>query len=125
MGLTKYFINILLVSTDPKTQTLKELRTSLKDIDSIRLRRSKHLSEEERETLELTAVTLRDAERLAIAGIQKQLIKDLKERTEDLNEQAKVIRSKVTTMNKVPKVLDTIETAVKTAVKIIVAIAKW
>lgn len=106
-----------------QTQTLKDLRASLKEID--RLRRDKHLSDAERETLELTAVALRDTERVAIAKIQKQLIKDMEARTAALNTQAKVIRTKVTKMNKVPKVLDKIESAIKVAVKIITVIAKW
>ena len=108
---------------DPKTHTLQELRLLIKDIDT--KRRKKHLSDAERETLELTAVALRDAERIAIAKIQKQLIKDMQEQVLKLNEQAKTIRAKVSKMNRVPKVLDNIETAIKTSVKIIAAIAKW
>lgn len=104
-------------------QTLKDLRLSLKEIDQ--LRRSKYLSDTEREALELTAVALRDAERVAIARIQKQLIKDMEAKTTSLNAQAKAIRSKVTKMNKVPKVLDKIESAIKVAVKIVTAITKW
>ena len=108
---------------DPKTSTLKELRTYIKDIDT--KRHDKHLSDDEREALELTAIALRDAERVAIAKIQKQLIKDMQEQTASLNEQAKTIRAKVTKMNRVPKILDSIETAIKTAVKIVAAVAKW
>ena len=108
---------------DPKIQTLKELRASIKDIDI--KRRAKDINAAEVEALEQTAVTLRDAERLAIAKIQKQLIKDIQERTASLNEQAKVIRAKVAKMNRTPKVLNSIETAIKTAVKIITAVAKW
>ena len=89
------------------------------------MRRNKHLSDAEREALELTAVALRDTERVAIAKIQKQLIKDMETKTASLNTQAKVIRSRVTRMNKVPKVLDKIETVIKTAVKIVAAVAKW
>lgn len=105
------------------TQTLKALRISIKEIDV--KRRSKYLSDAEREALELTAVALRDAERVAIAKIQKQVIKDMEEKVASLKEQAKVIRARVTKMNQVPKVLDKIETAIKTAVKIITAVAKW
>ena len=108
---------------DPKTQTLKELRASIKDIDT--KRRGKRLSNDEHEALELTAVALRDAERVAIAKIQKQLIKDMQEQMASLNAQAKTIRARVTKMNRVPKILDSIETAIKTAVKIVAAVAKW
>ena len=106
-----------------QTQTLKELRASLKEIDAIR--RGKHLSVTEREALELAAVTLRDAERVAIAKIQKQVIKDMEAKTADLDARAKVIRAKVSKMNNVPKVLDKIESTIKTAVKIVAAIVKW
>jgi hypothetical protein len=106
-----------------QTTTLKELRASLKDIDAKRL--SEHITDAEREALELTAVALRDAERLAISKIRKQLVKDMEAKSASLNAQAKVIRAKVTSMNKVPKVLDAIEAAIKIAVKIIAAVAKW
>jgi len=108
---------------DKKNDTLKELRASIKDIDV--KRQDKNLSETEQEALELTAIALRDAERVAIDKIQKQFIKEMQERTASLNEQARTIRAKVTKMNKTPKVLNSIETAIKTAVKIVAAIAKW
>ena len=105
-------------------QTLEELRASLKEIDAMRL--VKDISEPEREALELTAVALRDAERICIAKMQNQLMKDLQAQTASLNEQAKVIRARVTKMNKFPnKVLANIQSVIKTAVKIVVAIAKW
>jgi len=104
-------------------QTLKDLRASINEIDL--MRRIKDISDAEREALELTAVTLRDAERLLIAKMQNQLIKDMEKQTADLNAQAKVIRDRVTKMNKVPKVLNNIETVLKTAVKIIATVAKW
>jgi hypothetical protein len=106
-----------------QTQTLKDLRSSLREIDA--KRHDEHLSEAEREVLELTAVALRDAERLAIAKMQKQIIKDMEAKTASLGEQAKIIRAKVTQMNKAPKVLDKIESVIKIAVKIVTAISKW
>ena len=106
-----------------QAQTLKELQVSIKAIDE--KRSSKELSDAEREVLELTAVALRDAERVAIAATQKQVIKDMEEKTAALNAHAKVIRAKVTKINKTPKALDSIESVIKTAVKIVAAIAKW
>ena len=108
---------------EAQPQTLKELQASLKEIDA--MRSAKELSDSERKTLELTAVTLRDAERLAIAKMQKEWIKDIEKQTADLNAQARAIRARVTRMNKTAKVLDQIESVVKTAVKIVAAIAKW
>jgi len=105
-------------------QTLKELRASMKEIEE--MRRIKDISEPEREALELTAVALRDAERILIAKMQNQLMKDLQTQTTSLNEQARTIRARVTKMNKMPnKVLSNIQTVIKIAVKIVVAIAKW
>ena len=106
-----------------QNKTLEELRASLKEVDAMRY--AKELSNAEREALELTAVALRDAERLAIAKMQKQFIKEMEAQTANLNAQAKAIRARVTRMNKVSKVLDKVESVIKTAVKIVAAIAKW
>ena len=107
----------------PESPSLKELRASLAEVDALRL--MPNLTSPERKALELTAVALRDAERLAIAKLQKQLFKDLEEQTVALNAQARSIRARVTRMNKLPKVLDNIESVIQTAVKIVAAIAKW
>ena len=116
-------INFKRNTVENQTQTLQELRASIKEIDA--MRSIKDITAAERETLELTAVTLRDAERVCIAKMQNQFIKDMESQTANLNAQAKVIRARVTKMNKFPKVLDNIETIIKTAVKIVIAIAKW
>jgi len=106
-----------------QAQILKDLQASIKAIDA---KRSSHdITDDEREALELTATALRDAERVAIAAIQKQVIKDMEEKTAALNATAREIRAKVTKINKTPKVLDSIESVIKTAVKIVAAIAKW
>jgi len=112
-----------LPASDSLPPSLKELRASLAEIDALRF--SKECSAPEREALELTAVALRDAERLAIAKSQKQLFKELEAQTADLTAQARAIRTRVTRMNKAPKILDNIESVIKTAVKIIAAIVKW
>ena len=107
-----------------QTQTLNDLRASIKEIDT--MRRIKTMTGAEREALELTAVALRDAERVLIAKMQNQFIKDMEAQTASLTEQARIIRARVTKMNKMPnKVLDNIETIIKTAVKIVAAVAKW
>jgi len=108
---------------DQQTQTLKELQSSIKAIDE--QRSNKDISDTEREVLELTAVALRDAERVAIAAIQKQIIKNMEEKTAALNAQARVIRAKVTQINKTSKTINSITSVIKTAVKIVAAIAKW
>ena len=110
-------------TTLPESPSLKELRDSLSEIDALRL--MPDITPHEQKVLEITAVALRDAERLAIAKLQKQLFKDLEEQTASLNALARTIRARVTRMNKLPKVLDNIESVIKTAVKIVAAIAKW
>jgi len=108
---------------ETQPQTLKELRASLKTVDV--MRRAKEITDTEREALELTSVALREAERVAIAKIQKQTVEDMRQQTAGLAALSKVIRARVTRMNKMPKVLNDIETVIKTAVKIVAAIAKW
>ncbi|MDR2233255.1 MAG: hypothetical protein LBE56_09050 [Tannerella sp.] len=108
---------------DKQAQTLKEVQASIHAIDG--QRKMADLTDAEREALELTAVALRDAERVALAAIQKQVIKDLEEKTAALKEQAKTIRAKVTQINKMPNVIESITSVIKLAVKIVAAIAKW
>ncbi|MDD5517688.1 MAG: hypothetical protein PHS58_09745 [Bacteroidales bacterium] len=83
------------------------------------------LGVKERGLLELSALALRDAERLAIARLQKEVYKDMEQITARLNDLSKRIRTRVTRMNKVPKALDAIESVVKEVVKILVAVGKW
>ena len=107
-----------------QSQTLNELRASIKEIDV--MRRVKEMTDDEREALELTAVALRDAERVLIAKLQSQFIKDMEKETTSLNEQARTIRARVTKMNKMSnKTLDSIQKVIKIAVKIVAAVAKW
>ena len=107
-----------------QAQTLKDLRASIQEIDL--MRRAHKITDAEREALELTAIALRDAERILIAKMQTQFIKDMEKQTTSLSAQAKTIRERVTKMNKMPnKILDNIESVIKTAVKIVAAVAKW
>ena len=108
---------------ETQPQTLKELRASLKTVDA--MRRAKDIPDTEREALELTSVALRETERVAIAKIQKQALQDMEQQTAGLAALSKVIRERVARMNKMPKVLNDIETVIKTAVKIVAAVAKW
>ncbi len=103
--------------------TLKEIREALRMADEKRL--DLQLSQKQRELLEQSALALRDAERLAIARLQKEVYKDMEQITARLNDLSKRIRTRVTRMNKVPKALDAIETVIKEVVKILVAVGKW
>ena len=103
--------------------TLAQIQQAIEQVDRQRLDLT--LGVKERGLLELSALALRDAERLAIARLQKEVYKDMEQITARLNQLSKRIRTRVTRMNKVPKALDAIESVVKEVVKILVAVGKW
>ena len=103
--------------------TLAQIQQAIERVDRERL--DPNLGVKERGVLELSALALRDAERLAIARLQKKVYKDMEQVTARMNQLSKRIRSRVTRMNKVPKALDAIESVVKEVVKILVAVGKW
>ena len=108
---------------DRRELTLAQIQEAIERVDRERMDLS--LGVKERGLLELSALALRDAERLAIARLQKEVYKDMEQITARLNELSKRIRTRVTRMNKVPKALDAIETVIKEVVKILVAVGKW
>jgi DNA repair ATPase RecN len=114
-------------NSSPKTetdhQTLKEIQEALIKIDEQRL--DPELSKKERELLELSALALRNAERLTIARLQTESYKEMEELTAELNRLSKQIRSRVTRMNKLPHTLDKIETIIKLIGKIITEVGRW
>ena len=103
--------------------TLAQIQQAIEQVDRQRMDLS--LGVKERGLLELSALAMRDAERLAIARLQKEVYKDMEQITARLNDLSKRIRTRVTRMNKVPKALDAIETVIKEVVKILVAVGKW
>ncbi len=108
---------------DRRELTLAEIQQAIERVDRQRMDLS--LGVKERGLLELSALAMRDAERLAIARLQKEVYKDMEQITARLNDLSKRIRTRVTRMNKVPKALDAIETVIKEVVKILVAVGKW
>ncbi|GEM_PF-452528 len=109
--------------TETKNQTLKEIQETLIKIDEQRL--DPELNKKEKELLELSALALRNAERLTIASLQTESYKEMEELTSELNRLSKQIRSRVTRMNKLPHTLDKIETLLKSIVKIITEVGRW
>lgn len=103
--------------------TLAQIQQAIERVDRQRL--DLNLGVKERGLLELSALALRDAERLAIARLQQKVYKDMELLTARLNDLSKRIRNRVTRMNKFPKALDAIESVVKEVVKILVAAGKW
>ena len=107
---------------DRRELTLAQIQQAIERVDRERMDLS--LGVKERGLLELSALALRDAERLAIARLQKEVYKDMEQITARLNDLSKRIRTRVTRMNKVPKALDAIETVIKEVVKSLVAVGK-
>ncbi|HBG53572.1 MAG TPA: hypothetical protein DDW70_05115 [Rikenellaceae bacterium] len=104
-------------------RTLAEIQEAIARVDQQRM--DPTLGVKERGLLELSALALRDAERLAIARLQEKVYKDMELVTARLNQLSKRIRSRVTRMNKAPKALDVIESVIKEVVKILVAVGRW
>lgn len=104
-------------------ESLTEIRNKIREIDEIRLNPS--LSQEEKEILELSAVSLRDAERVATSALQKKFVSDMGEAVKKLKQQSSSIRSKISAMNKVPKALDRVESVINGVASVMKEIARW
>ena len=63
--------------------------------------------------------------RLLLKKLEKEVYKEMEQVTARLNQLSKRIRTRVTRMNKVPKVLDAIETVNNEVVKSLVSVGKW
>ena len=103
--------------------SLAEIRQAIADLD--KERSIKNITEQERETIELSIIALRQSERTLIEKIRKQVLKDLETETETLKELAALIRSRVTKIGKAPKWLDNVESIIKTTVTLLAIVVKW
>lgn len=103
--------------------SLAEIRRAIAAADAERTQ--KELTPEQRQVLEQTCVTLRDAERSAVTDKETGLIKGFSDSAQSVSLQAKKIRETVARMNEIPKVLDTTETVIKECVRVLKAIATW
>ena len=110
-------------SQETTERTLEDIRQALYGIDRQRLEQD--LPPEERDMLELSAVALRDAERLLVAQKQKQLVQQQEALTEEITELARIIRARVTRMNQVPKAVEAVEKVLREVVVVLKALGKW
>ncbi|MBQ0005925.1 MAG: hypothetical protein KBS57_00775 [Alistipes sp.] len=111
---------------DTKNETpesVKEIRNAVRAIDE--RRRDASLEPKERELLELSAVTLRKAERVASAALEKQITSEMADAVKDIKKQSSLIRARVTRMGKVPKALDRIESVIGGIVSVLKEISRW
>ena len=102
--------------------TLADIRKSIADVDAKRA--MKRLTEEQREALEMTAVGLREAERIAIAKKQKKALAEMEDLTADVNKLSKEIRERMKKMNAFPKGVVKVEAVLSAAVKLLIAAAR-
>lgn len=103
--------------------TLKQIRSALEKIEKQRAARD--LSDNDRQALEEAALTLRSAERTAICDMQTGIVKGFEEQVGAVKLQTAEIKMIIARLNKVPKILDGTETAVKECVKVLRIILNW
>lgn len=111
------------MQTNTPAQTLKELQTAISKVDAERA--AAGLTNEEREALELSAVALRTAERVAVARIQKELLSDMEESTAQINALSKEIRARVTRLNRTPRFMQTLQDTLHEVIRLLIAVSRW
>lgn len=111
------------MTPEEEQRTLADIRKSIADVDAKRA--LKRLTEEQREALEMTAVGLREAERIAIAKTQKKALAEMEDLTADVNKLSKEIRERMKKMNAFPKGVAKVEAVLSAAVKLLIAAARW
>lgn len=109
--------------TKAEQLTLAEIRAALEAVEAQRA--AKDITEEERIAFEEASLTLRNAERSAIADAEKGIISDFEAETKQVSLQAKQINETVAKLNKLPNLLSTTQKVVKECVQVLKAIAKW
>lgn len=114
-----------MASKKTKTEqlTLAEIRAALDAVEAQRA--TKDLTEEERIAFEEASLTLRNAERAAIADAEKGIVSDFEAETKQVSLQAKQINETVAKLNKLPNLLSTTQKVIKECVQVLKAIAKW
>ncbi len=103
--------------------TLEDIRDAIREIDSVRM--DSEITDDERRELELTAVALRDTERLLIGSKQKQVVKELEALSMNLKEYTTSIRGRLQKLNRTARVLDKIESVMSHILRISDAVEKW
>ncbi len=99
---------------------LSEIRNAIKEIDVKRL--SQDIDKEVKVLLDDAACALRDAERLEISKIQKEIILEIDSAVADLNKKSKLIRQRILKMNLTAKGLGMIDTFLTSVVKLLKSI---
>lgn len=104
-------------------RTLKEVREALSENDEFRL--DPGIDEGQRRTLEETALALRTVERKLIESVSDTLADRLEEASVPLEELAREIRAKVTSMNAPAKFLEHIKKAASLVTRFLTEAGRW
>lgn len=112
--------------TDMNTEqplTLKEVREALSENDALRL--SPETTDGERRTLEEAALALRTLEREMMEAASDTLVERLGQASKPLEELARDIRAKVTSMNAPAKFLEHIRKAISLVIRFLTEAGRW
>lgn len=104
-------------------KTLKEIREAIAENDALRL--SPEATEEQRRTLEEAALALRSLERELIESASEAIVGRLEQASVPLEELARDIRAKVTSMNAPAKFLEHIKKAASLVTRFLTEAGRW
>ena len=106
-----------------RLQTLADVREALAECDTLRLDPS--LPEPDRRDMDSAALALRDLERELIEGTSDTLIDRLEAASKPLEDLARSIRARVTSMNTPAKVLERIKKVASLVTRVLTEVGRW
>ena len=106
-----------------RLQTLADVREALAECDTLRLDPS--LPDPDRRDMDSAALALRDLERELIEGTSDTLIDRLEAASKPLEDLARSIRARVTSMNAPAKVLERIKKVASLVTRVLAEVGRW
>lgn len=106
-----------------RLQTLADVREALAECDTLRLDPS--LPEPDRRDMDSAALALRDLERELIEGTSDTLIDRLEAASQPLEDLARSIRARVTSMNAPAKALEHVKKFASLVTRILTEVGRW
>lgn len=104
-------------------QTLADVREALAECDTLRLDPS--LPEADRRDMDTAALTLRNLERELIDATSETLLDRLEASSKPLEDLARNIRTRVTSMNAPAKVLERIKKVASLVTRVLAEVGRW
>lgn len=106
-----------------RLQTLADVREALAECDTLRLDPS--LPEPDRRDMDSAALALRDLERELIDATSETLLDRLEAASKPLEDLARSIRARVTSMNAPAKVLERIKKVASLVTRVLAEVGRW